>query len=490
VVLAAFVATSAVASVILGQDMNWDLLNYHFYDGYAALSGRLDRDIAPGGPQTYFNPLLDVLQYLGMRHLAPRVFGALLGALQGVNPVLIWAIVRTTLGTSGRWLAVLAAVLAATGQNAVSLLGTSFGDTTVSLPALAGVLALMGSERPGFPRFLLAGLAGGAAIGLKLTMVAPHIGLTVLASFVAWKQRRATLGIAFLAGTLAGWGLTGGWWALEMWSRFANPVFPLANDVFHSPYGPPYSVTFDRWSPRTPWNWFGPLLDTAFGSHERLQEIPFHDPRLLVGFLALMASLLVVLRRHHAGEAFRLPGRGLELYWLATYGAWFAVFHYYRYAAVLEMLAPALALIVLADVLPRRVAAVAPVLAVIILLSTDVAQWDRKEWTAEWFDASTLPPLAQEHHQLVLLPDPTTSYVIPFFPEDASFIGLFWGFGPEMSKDIEARVRRHRGPLLMVALPPRRRVESLRPLGLVVEGPCERIDFGAPTRPFVCRLSH
>ncbi len=29
----------------IGQDANWNLLNYHLYNGFAALHGRLDRDL-------------------------------------------------------------------------------------------------------------------------------------------------------------------------------------------------------------------------------------------------------------------------------------------------------------------------------------------------------------------------------------------------------------------------------------------------------------
>jgi hypothetical protein len=57
-VLGAGVIALGAAAVALGQDTNWDLRNYHLYNGYAALTGRLDRDIAPAQIQTYLNPTL------------------------------------------------------------------------------------------------------------------------------------------------------------------------------------------------------------------------------------------------------------------------------------------------------------------------------------------------------------------------------------------------------------------------------------------------
>ena len=66
---------SGALSLFLGQDLNFDLQNYHFYNGFAFLSSRLDTDIAPAGLQTYFNPFVDVFHYLGMTSLPPRFFG-------------------------------------------------------------------------------------------------------------------------------------------------------------------------------------------------------------------------------------------------------------------------------------------------------------------------------------------------------------------------------------------------------------------------------
>ncbi|KTF40250.1 hypothetical protein [Xanthomonas translucens] len=51
-VIAAGIAVAllgALLSLLLGQDANWDLRNYHLYNGYAALHGRLG--IRIGGVQ-------------------------------------------------------------------------------------------------------------------------------------------------------------------------------------------------------------------------------------------------------------------------------------------------------------------------------------------------------------------------------------------------------------------------------------------------------
>src|SRR2546423_11295898 len=54
---------SGYASLRMGQDVVWDLKNYHLYNPWALLNGRLDVDIAAAQLQTYYNPVLDLVFY-------------------------------------------------------------------------------------------------------------------------------------------------------------------------------------------------------------------------------------------------------------------------------------------------------------------------------------------------------------------------------------------------------------------------------------------
>jgi hypothetical protein len=484
-------AASAAMSVSLGQDLNGDLLNYHLYNGYAFLHHRLDQDLAAAGPAvSFFNPLLDALHYAGMEHLTPKAFGALLGALQGLNTVLIWAIARAVLGGRGVWLAPVAALLGVTGQNAVSLLGTTFGDNTVSIPALAAVFVLLAGERPRPGRFALAGFLGGVAVGLKLTMVAPHVGLTALAVWLAVRWRRPRLVGAFVLGTLAGWAVTDGWWVAALWSRFGNPVFPFANGIFHSPFGPARNVADPRWSARGLLGWLGPPVDAALGVPYQLQEVPLRDPRLLAVFVALLPWLVGQLRRVRAARD--LIRGDLLVWWVSAYGAWLALFHYYRYATVLEMLAPTLALLLLGQIWPGRPRLTALAVAASLLLSTSVSPWWRTgRWFPFWFEPQ-IPRLGQQADLLVLLPEESTSFMVPFFHPDVAFIGLQDPAlrGPRMTGAIAARIGAHRGPFaaLLKSWSDERTEEAIRPFGLRMTSPCERVLMGRGWRYRLCPL--
>src|SRR5690606_24069636 len=47
-----------------GKDLNWDLINYHYYLPFELLRGRIHTDFFPAGAQSYLNPLPYIPLYL------------------------------------------------------------------------------------------------------------------------------------------------------------------------------------------------------------------------------------------------------------------------------------------------------------------------------------------------------------------------------------------------------------------------------------------
>src|SRR6204780_2772309 len=72
-------------ALALGQDANWDLRNYHWYNAYAILNGRYAIDILPSQTPWFYNPALDVPFYLLATHVPAMVTGFVLGCAQGLN---------------------------------------------------------------------------------------------------------------------------------------------------------------------------------------------------------------------------------------------------------------------------------------------------------------------------------------------------------------------------------------------------------------------
>ena len=467
---------SGCGSLWLGQDLNFDLLSYHYYNGYALLGGRLDRDLAPVGWHTYINPTLDALFYAGMTTLPARVFGFALGALQGVNLALLYLLslaVLTPLRPSrARPLALVCAALGALGPSARSLLGTTMGNNLVSLPVLGALLVLLWPPRPdgardAWPawsavRLFAAAALCGAATGLRLTAAGEHLALVaaVVAFATLGRPKGAALrtGAWLALGSAVGFALTAGHWCLQLALQFGNPLFPFANQLFRSPWFGAQFFRDTRWVANGPLDLIRPPLDLALGRTDRLLEIGARDARMLVLFVAAGLWLAVALARRRGGEAG--PGRasagGFVLgFWFAAYGLWAVAFYYYRYMTTLELLAPLAILVALrALVAPRLLLPVAAALALALGLHARSDSWGRGDWQESWFGVE-LPARARRPGSLVLLAGAPVSFALPYFPRDARFAHLTAirekGGSELFAQELKRRIEAHAGPLLLLA---------------------------------------
>lgn len=467
---------SGAASVWLGQDVAYDLLNAHLYVGYAFVDGRVGRDLAPVGPIGYLNPLMDAVHYLGIAHLPPRLFGFLLGAVHGLNPALVFLLGLRLFGRGGegRVLALLAAGLAASGPNAISLLGTMFGDTLASIPGLLALLLLLGGKeaqggtiRPlSGARVFWAFFFAGVATSLKLTMATYHVALVAALLLAVWHRRaRAAGALAFVPGSILGFLATGGFWCLKLWKMFGNPIFPFANHIFHSPYFTDPEARDFRWAAVTLRDYLRPPLDMALGETRGLMEMGFRDARFLLVALAGLAWLGLRLARRR--PALPPPHRELVGYVLVAYVTWLVAFYYYRYAAVLEFLAPLALFVLVRAALPRTSFAllVAVCAALPFFTSVGPGLWGRAPWSERWFTVN-VPPAGREPDTLVLVAGGGVSFVIPYFPSETRFFGLDHGGSILFDARIREELARHRGPVLLLGHP-RQAPRELRRFGLV-----------------------
>ena len=119
-------------SLRLGKDANWDLFNYHFYNAYSFLQGRLTLDFAPAGLQTYLNPILDIPFFIMANSLPAMNVGFIMGGVHGINAWLIYCLTKDIVlfywPARRRIAQLLALSCAATGMygpSGISLLGTT-----------------------------------------------------------------------------------------------------------------------------------------------------------------------------------------------------------------------------------------------------------------------------------------------------------------------------------------------------------------------------
>ena len=192
-------AAAAWASVHAGLDVNWDLKNYHYYDPFALLEGRIGFDVASAQIQTYHNPLLDLWFYTLVREIpSPRIIAALMSLPTAIGGFLLLRMGARLFpaGFADRALWIGAAfAIGMTGASGWATVGMTMNEWPPAMLLIAALGAIVASfERRGaaVPAALaFAGFAAGLAMGLKLTygVFAVALVAAALACGAGWRGR-------------------------------------------------------------------------------------------------------------------------------------------------------------------------------------------------------------------------------------------------------------------------------------------------------------
>ncbi|WP_225889847.1 hypothetical protein [Indioceanicola profundi] len=425
-------------SLMLGQDANWDLRNYHWYNAHAFLTGRLDQDVGPAQVATWYNPTLDLPVYWLAQALPARAVGFLLGAVQGLNLVPLYGIAWVLLAPlvaqaegRGRTLAAAAVALVCfLGGGQIGLIGTTFYDNVISLFVLGGLWLVVARAElvwggPAGPAFLIVGIAGllvGSAVGLKQPTLPYAVGLCFAFLAVAsgfW--RRMFTAFFFGIGIIAGMLIFSGHWMLHLWDAYQNPLFPYFNHIFESPWATPEAYRDDKFVPKS----LGEAVAFPFlwlADQTEVGEIAFRDLRIPVAYVVLIATGLIWLVSRLRGQASRVTpaARYVLAAGVLTYLVWLKLFAIYRYLIPLEMAAPLL-LIAAAPLWPVGMRARQGIVAALLVLAAVTIQpgtWGRIAWTDRFVEI-----------QAPELPDPDNTILLQTGFAPTSF--LTTGFPPQ-----------------------------------------------------------
>jgi len=415
-------------SVYLGQDINWDLRNYHYYNPYAFLHGRWGIDHIPAMTMTFFNPLADLPFYFLVSTLSPPWVGFWMGAIHGLNFGLIYWIALLLFSKESAPMQMLLALLTAncamTGAVGISELGTTFNDNFVSLPVLAALWLLVRSlHRFGDVSkrvwFGCAGLLGFGA-GLKATTLIFAIGFLAAMVCVRRSPKTWLSGFAlWMAGILAGASISYGFWGYRLWRDYGNPVFPLMNAVFKSPFFIHENISYVIYHPQNALQtWLFPFY---FSVRQHLvSELFFRDARLASVYVLLLVWTVTSFIKLRWGN--KRPGGPLDLssgeismklfgflvvFYVTSYGIWQRFYTTYRFAVVLEMTSVILIAAFLHQIIRWRNLrnALFAVLVLFLMGWTQPMDWGRLPWGRSFF-GSEVPALPDPDHTLILLAPP------------------------------------------------------------------------------------
>jgi hypothetical protein len=458
-VLLLCVLGAGAVSLMMGKDVNWDLKNYHYYNAYSLVKGRLGWDIGPAQIQGYFNPIGDLPFYFLVEFVkSPRAIAVLMSLWSAVGAFFLVRIAALIFppGMADRGFGIAAAAaIGLTGVIGIAMVGSTMNEWQSSALVMASLyLVLRTSSDPGGASLrpvAIAGLLAGVAVGLKLTFGAFALGL--LAASAVHVSRREGLRRVIACGSFlfAGFLISYGPWAVTLWREFGNPFFPLFNAWFQSPYWEPVNFMDRNYGPRSALQ--AVLFPLLVNDNYRLTtELDFSDYRLAALYSLSIACLARLAWRRTPSWPSSLVLVAAGAFALVSYLAWLKVFGIYRYLLPLEILSgPLIAACVMSLVSnswARRITLVA--VAALLVVTVQRPDWGRLPFGNRYFETSA-PALPADSLVIMGRHEPM-SYAIAFFRPDARFVApsnLLLDFGQSnlLARRVKELIATHPGPL-------------------------------------------
>ncbi len=382
----------AAWTVLAGKDVNWDLLNYHYYLPYEWLHDRLTQDYFAASGQSYLNPVGFLPFYALLATGWHSVLASMaLAAVHSLNLALLyliaWRLFAHRSPAERRSLSLLAAAVGGASAIFWATVGSSFLEPLLAVPMLAGVLLLI---EPGRTHPLVAGLLFGVASALKYSNAV--FALAALPLALAASSRRWRAGLAYVAGGIAAVAVLAGPWLVLMGREFGNPVFPLFNAWFKSPHAPQANMFAGRFAIADlgaalafPFELIapGPLL---------YAEISAPDLRFAALVVAAAAAFLVTALglRRPAGALTGADWRLLGFFALA-FALWMATLVNGRYGLIVLLLAGVCLVRITERLLPISAVRVAVAALLVAQIAACVMIAAPRWFIAERWSASWLP---------------------------------------------------------------------------------------------------
>ena len=448
----------AAWTVFAGKDLNWDLLNYHYYLPFEFLAGRLQQDFYAASGQSYLNPLGHVPFYLMVSSGWHSVIASVaLAVAHSASIALLYLIAwKLFAHLPQRQRVVLACMASALGVATGvfwAMVGSSFLDPLLAPLILAGLLLLLTEGgNGGARRAMLAGALLGAGAALKYSnaiFVLAAFPLALVVPKLAGRSRWLAAA-AYVAGGVLAIGVLAGPWLALMQREFGNPVFPLFNAWFQSPHAPAVNAAGERFMLQD----LGAALAFPFrmiALDRHLYSETFAPDLRLAALLAAAAALPLAAAVRRAPVA--LGGSDWRV--LAFLGfaglLWLATSANARYGLVVLLLAGVCLARIVERLLPLAAARVALALLLLVQLGTTVVasppRWFLAEpWTRHWL-AYDVPERALREPALYLTVEILPmALVAPFVHPASSFVN-FRGQNslPPDSPRLASLLERHRG---------------------------------------------
>lgn len=445
-------------TIVAGQDLNFDLITYHYYLGYSAFVPRFQLDFLAAGVYGYQSPLPYLALYgLDSIGTPPVVIATLHAAFHALNLVFLYLLTELLVGKAAasreRGTVISLWLLGAIAPIYWTLVGTSFADLLTSTLVLAGLwltgrgVAENGRLPPGGSAWIAIGSAlAGAAAGARIHNSIYVAGLLCALLFTRFADRgaRARAVAAGALGAFSGWALCFVPWAYRLYEAFGNPFFPFFNGLFPSPDFPASNLPFLSFTPGN----LRDLITLPFwmgtDSPWVYVELPLPDIRPALFAVCLFAFALLLLYRRARGRRFATapePSAGYStgqiaqaqrlilIFFVTSAALWLATSSNGRFGVALFLLGGPVCGVLLSRLLPRRY--VMLVIAGVVLWQGALQgvffrehRFNSMPWTARYFEWNLPDHLTREPATFLSLGFQPASTLAPRLNPASSHINL------------------------------------------------------------------
>ncbi|HUS12617.1 MAG TPA: hypothetical protein VMZ30_19260 [Pyrinomonadaceae bacterium] len=299
-------------------DRSFDVLNYHLLQGARSIRGTLfmPGDFFPSAAP--FNPAPDMLTAISRTLLGYRL-GTIINLL-----VLVWAaqitdkILRPYVKRV--WVRSASVFVVFLAEHLLFEVSTYMVDL-LTLPLLleATYLTLGAKRRNDSPEaemdrqetlsdeedkneranVLQVAFLLGVSAAFKITNLAVALPLLLLWAYKSWKQRKPAMQLKTAALAWLVFVLPLLPFSVYVYRLTGNPLFPIGNVFFKSPYWPTHGGWDNRWGPTGFWQTiFWPVI--AVFHPERHSELAVYSGRLSIGVIAAIFGIFVVRKNRIA----------------------------------------------------------------------------------------------------------------------------------------------------------------------------------------------
>lgn len=397
--------------VKLGMDAFWDTANYHVFLGWTALSQNFIGFGAAAQYHSYLNPLIDIINYITF-YTHPYVGATFHSIAYLVSAFLVLKIIQEFFSDNlqDNLLAVFGCAVSITGAMTVSLFGSWTNENIVLIPVLIGFYFLLkGLEIERYSMFLIAGVAFGAAGGLKLTAAHYLVGgfFTVLICSL-----NIRFVVIFSFGLLVGFLLTDGYFMYVRWDNTGNPIFPLANNIFKSPYYVDGWMSFSKFELSNLYYYLSlPVIWLFSGDFSEADTV--RDGRLLLGYLG--CALIVV--SFFLNQKIDRRKAALVVFFIFSFLAWIFALRIYRYLVGLEAISGILLVVGMHSIFMRfnkyLTVLTALLCSLFLVYVTNYPDWGRRSWDNEFLSNNINELIDENKKNAVLFAEQRVSYLAP-----------------------------------------------------------------------------